>query len=164
MDKECMNRILVIEPSQMLRHAFAVALSPDYLVETTASFPDAAAIADADLVIVDAVVLQKTGMLGGKELKAVRSWPTAVIWIDSEPVADPGALIKCLRLKWPLDRDGLRKAVANCLQKIFQPSAETAKVKKVTMPVPQKVPDSEHASITTDRGERRLIELVDIVE
>ena len=33
-----MNRILVIEPSQMLRHAFAVALSPEYQVETRADF------------------------------------------------------------------------------------------------------------------------------
>ena len=33
-----MKRILVIEPSQMLRHAFAVALSPEYQVETRADF------------------------------------------------------------------------------------------------------------------------------
>jgi len=110
-----MNRILVIEPSQMLRHAFAVALSPEYQVETLADFPDESFLDRADLVVVNAATLKISEKLDGNDLDMVHAWEKPVIWIDIEQGAEPNELSQCLRLTWPIDRDGLRKAIAKLL-------------------------------------------------
>ena len=113
-----MNRILVIEPSQMLRHAFAVALSPEYQVETLADFPDESFLDRADLVVVNAATLKISEKLDGNDLDMVHAWEKPVIWIDMEQGAEPNELSQCLRLTWPIGRDALRKAIASCLQAI----------------------------------------------
>src|SRR5690349_16907375 len=93
-----MNRILVIEPSQMLRHAFAVALSPEYQVETLADFPDESFLDRADLVVVNAATLKISEKLDGNDLDMVHAWEKPVIWIDMEQGAEPNELSQCIRL------------------------------------------------------------------
>ena len=159
-----MNRILVIEPSQMLRHAFAVALSPDYQVGTLADFPDDSLLDRADLVVVNAATLKTSEKLDGNELDMVHAWEKLVIWIDTEQGADRGEFSQCLRLTWPIGRDALRKAIASCLQASPEKNEAILQRKRVTRPRSQKLQHSEDPAASTDFGEKRLIELVDIVE
>jgi hypothetical protein len=159
-----MNRILVIEPSQMLRHAFAVALSREYEVETLADFAAGRSLDRADLVVVNAAALKTSEKLDGNELDIFRAWAKPVIWIDTAQDAEPDEFSQWSRLTWPLDRDVLRKAIASCLQAIPEKSGEMLKRKKMTRPAPQKVERSEDPVGSTDLGEKRLIELVDVVE
>jgi len=159
-----MNRILVIEPSQMLRHAFAVALSPEYQVETLADFPDESFLDRADLVVVNAATLKISEKLDGNDLDMVHAWEKPVIWIDMEQGAEPNELSQCLRLTWPIDRDGLRKAIASCLQAGPEKKQAIFPRERVTRPRSQKLQHSEDSAASTNFGEKRLIELVDIVE
>jgi hypothetical protein len=159
-----MKRILVIEPSQMLRHAFAVALSPEYQVETRADFPDESLLDRIDLVVVNAATLKTCGKLNGHELEIVRAWKKPVVWLDTEQVGEPDEFSQWFRLTWPIDRDVLRKAIASCLQAIPEKSGEMLKRKKMTRPAPQTVQRPEDPAGSADLGEKRLIELVDIVE
>ena len=159
-----MHRILVIEPSQMLRHAFVVALSPEYQVETSVDFPAATLAGMADLIIVNAATLKLYAKLDGNEHEMVRAWKKAVIWMDDEENAEPGEFPTLIRLHWPIDRVGLKTAIANCLQKLPATRGQTLESNKVTPPALQTVQSSEALPISTELGEKRLIELVDIVE
>ena len=159
-----MHRILVIEPSQMLRHAFVIALSSGYQVETSVDFPAANLAGVADLIIVNAATLKFYQKLDGNERERVRAWEKPVIWIDDEETAGPGELSTFRRLHWPIDRGGLKTAMTNCLQKVPATSERTLKPKRVTPPALQKVQSSEALPISTEFAEKRLIELVDVVE
>jgi hypothetical protein len=159
-----MKRILVIEPSKMLRYAFAVALSPEYQVETLADFPDETLMDRVDLVVVNAATLKTHGKLKVPEPEIVRAWKKPVIWLDTEQVGEPGQFCQHFQSRWPIDRDDLRKAIRSCLQGIPERSAEMLKRKKITRPEPQKIQRSEDPAGSADLSEKRLIELVDIVE
>lgn len=159
-----MNRILVIEPSQMLRHAFAVALSPEYRVETLADFPNQTVLDGADLVVVNAAAFKTSEKLGGNALDTVRTWKKPVIWIDTDGGAEPNEFSPYCRLTWPVDRDGLRKAIGSCLQASPAKKEAIVQAKKVTRPGSPQAQHSENPAASTDPGEKRLIDLVDIVE
>ena len=145
-----MNRILVIEPSQMLRHAFAVALSPEYQVD----FPDESLLDRIDLVVVNAATLKTCEKLNGHEPEIVRAWKKPVVWIDTAQVAEPDEFSQWFRLTWPIDRDGLRKAITSCLQAVPEKSGEMLKRKKMTRPAPQKVQRSWRKKIDRVGGHR----------
>ena len=83
-----MHRILIIEPSQMLRHAFVIALSPEYQVETSVDFPAANLAGVADLIIVNAATLKLYEKLDGNAREVIRAWERPVIWIDDEEIAE----------------------------------------------------------------------------
>jgi hypothetical protein len=156
-----MNKILVIEPSQMLRHAFAVALAAEYQVETLADFSDETRLDKADLVVVNAATLRTSERLDRNKLDMIGASKKPVIWIDAPRGAEPNEFSQGFPLTWPVDRDGLRKAIASCLH--AKPE-EIGQRKKVTRPGSLKVQHSENPAASTDPGEKRLIELVDIVE
>ena len=159
-----MHRILIIEPSQMLRHAFVIALSPEYQVETSVGFPAANLAGVADLIIVNAATLKFYEKLDENARDVIRAWEKPVIWIDDEEIAGSRGFSTLIRLRWPIDRSGLKTAISNCLQKAPATSERTLKPKKVTPPPVQKVQSSEALPISTERGEKRLIDLVDVVE
>ena len=158
-----MHRILVIEPSQMLRHAFVIALSSGYQVETSGDFPAANLARVADLIVVNAATLKLYEKLDGNEREMVRAWEKAVIWIDDE-IAPSTESSTFIRLHWPIDRGGLKTAITNCLQNVPPMSEQTLKPKRVTPPARQTEQSSEALPISTKLAEKRLIELVDIVE
>ena len=159
-----MQKILIIEPSQMLRYAFVTALSSEYQVETRVDFPAANLAGVADLIIVNAATLKIYQKLDGNEREMVRAWEKPVIWIDDEETAGRAEFSTFIRLHWPIDRGGLKTAMTNCLQKVPPTSERTLKPKSVTPPALQKVQSSEALPISTEPGEKRLIELVDVVE
>ncbi|HEX7233382.1 MAG TPA: hypothetical protein VF452_23590 [Candidatus Binatia bacterium] len=159
-----MHRILIIEPLQILRHAFVIALSSEYEVETSADFPRANRAGMADVIIVNAASLKLNKMLDRNERDMVRAWKKPVIWIDEEETTWPGEFSTFICLQWPIDRGGLKTAIANCLQKVPARSERTLKPKRVIPPALKTVQSSEALPISAELGEKRLIELVDIVE
>ena len=60
-----MSKIFIVQPHKMLRHAFAVALSPDHEVEISKTMPASADLQGSDLAIVDAASLRERNSLTG---------------------------------------------------------------------------------------------------
>ena len=85
-----MNRILVIEPHQMLRYAFTVALCLEHQVEIVDRIPEQGALKETELVIIDAAALRGQNALAVPALSAVRSWKVPTIWIDGDGCAGAG--------------------------------------------------------------------------
>jgi hypothetical protein len=85
-----MSRILVIQPHKMLQHAFSIALFPEHQVEVAETMPDAAALKDVDLVIVDAAALRERDAMAAGELRDVQNWKTPTIWIDNASDSEGG--------------------------------------------------------------------------
>jgi hypothetical protein len=117
-----------------------------------------------DVIIVDAATLKVYEKLDGNEHEMIRVWQKPVIWIDDDEIAASGGCSTFIRLRWPIDRGGLKTAITNCLKIVPEGSERTLKPKRVTPPVLQKVQSSEALPISAELGEKRLIELVDIVE
>jgi DNA-binding NtrC family response regulator len=110
-----MSRILVIQPHKMLQHAFSIALFPEHQVQVMETIPDAAALGDAELVIVDAAALKEMGLSLAKEFRSVQNWKIPTIWIDEQSEAQTPPRDKWVRLSRPAEKDSLRKALAECL-------------------------------------------------
>ena len=160
-----MQKILVIEPYQILRHAFAIALSLDYEVETVAQFPAAELVKEPDLIIIDAAALQEKRLLPAEQ-SAMQNRKIPVIWIDGEETAQRFESVKRFRrLSWPLGREALKKAVAGCLEKAAQTGSKFAKPRAVPpSSVSEPVEQSTESPSLASGGPKKLIELVDIVE
>ena len=110
-----MSRILVIQPHKMLQHAFSVALFPEHRVEVMEMIPDAAAVKDIDLVIVDAAALRQRNSLATRELDDVQNWKTPTIWIDGATVTQAPTREKLVVIDQAISKDALQKALAECL-------------------------------------------------
>ncbi len=161
-----MYKILIVEPYLILRHAFAMALSPNYQVETVAQFRDAGRM-EPDLIIIDAAALQERGLLNVDEQSAIQDREIPIIWIDGGKTAQRSESAKRFCLTWPLDGEALKKAVAGCLEKAGPTSSKVPKPR--TMPPASSSSkavqrSAESAPLSANGGEKKLIELVDIVE
>ena len=161
-----MSKILVIEPHKILRHAFAIALSNARQVEIVAAFPEAGLLSAADLVIVDGAALRQQNSLTEKNIRAIEKRKLPTIWIDFDgetPMPENDAL---RRFKWPVEKDTLRKAVTECLGSIdgfARADSKTAKAGEAPASMNRKSVDatSPHSRAV---GEKKVIELVDVVE
>jgi DNA-binding LytR/AlgR family response regulator len=160
-----MSKIFIVQPHKMLRHAFAVAVSPDHEIETSKTMPAPADLQGSDLAIVDAASLRECGSLTASALNAVQSWKIPTIWIDNDLEIQAPARDKLLRLKAPFDKETLKKTVAQCLEQsgANQPAPKTKN--RATSPAPSKVkPPEAKSSQSAADAEKKFIELVDIVE
>ena len=146
-----MTRLLLIEPDKMLRHAFMVALSPDFQVECSEALPNTTP-KDYDAVIVDAVALKARETKSARTLHTTQEWHLPIVWIEDGQATQTQPLDLCIRLSRPVAKEALRQALAQCLSPSATPkSAERAKRK-----APQPVDDAPSAG--------NFIELVDVVE
>jgi hypothetical protein len=151
----------------MLQQAFAFALAAEHQILVIDSIPESEAAPEADLAIVDAAALRDGGSAAMRQLNAIRSWQIPVIWFGTESPAVEWAQRKFVRLAPPLDRESLKKVVADILGSSSQgPSpAATPKPKQVTaaaseQPKPKEVPASSLAS----ENKKKVIELLEVVE
>ena len=156
-----MTKVLLVEPDKMLRHALNTALFPEFEIRTVQRFPDAAPT-DIDVVIVDAAALQK---LEPKSVPAVRpaaEWQLPLVWIEGVTSMEP-PVKRCIRLSWPVAKDALRGALAQCLK-----DRSEAKVGRAASTIPKKIQstskrrEKNEPIVANDDG--RFIELVDVVE
>jgi hypothetical protein len=160
-----MSKILVIEPHQMLRHAFVAALSPEHLVIVTERIPAPGSLPETELIIIDAAALREQNSLGKQELNNTQSWQLPTIWIDTAAASQTPTIKKIVPLSWPLEKVVLQKAVTECLGKAKAAIAPSAPRKESAPPVPAKVkPQQATKSPSALDGGKQLIELVDVVE
>jgi hypothetical protein len=146
----------------MLQHAFSVALFPEHQVQVMERIPDAAALKDVDLVIVDAVALRQRDSLAQQELSEVQNWKTPTIWIDKDADSQAPTREKLMLLQAPSGKDLLVRAMAQCLGTV-----ETRK----QAPNPIRSDEARPASTTgtakpqrATNVEENFIELVEVVE
>jgi hypothetical protein len=144
----------------MLQHAFSVALFPEHQVEVMEMIPDAAAVKNVDLVIVDAAALRERDSLATRELGDVQNWKTPTIWIDRAAVAQAPTSDKLMVIDQPIGKDALQKALAECLGTVnAAKQSVNAKSSRAESPSSTKEENNE----TTD-VEGQVIDLVEIVE
>ena len=161
-----MSKIFVIEPHQMLRHAFAAALSPEHLVIASERIPESGSLAEIELIIIDAAALRERNLLGGQELNSIGSWRLPTIWIDAGAAPETPTIKKIVSLSWPLEKAVLQKAVTQCLGNVKTAIVPSAALKKESAPPsPAKAkPQQAKKSQSVPDGGKQLIELVDVVE
>ncbi|HEY7219456.1 MAG TPA: hypothetical protein VH985_13815 [Candidatus Binatia bacterium] len=161
-----MSKILIIEPYKILRHAFAIALSNAHPVEIVTTIPDAGTLLSADLVIVDAAALRQQNTWTEQGIGAVQNRKLPTIWIDFDGKTPVLAEDRLRRFKWPLEKDTLRKAVAECLGRIDGASPLGPKTaKEAEAPASTKRRSTELTPLRSVPGaEKKVIELVDVVE
>ena len=161
-----MSKILVIEPYKILRHAFAVALSNVRQVEIVAAFPEAGLVSGADVVIVDGAALRQQNSLTEKRIRIIERRKLPTIWIDFDgETAMPGN-DAFRRFKWPVEKDALRKTVTEYLERIDRLSlgdSKTAKAEKAPASTNVESIDATSPHLRAG-GEKKVIELVDVVE
>lgn len=153
-----MSKILIVEPHKMLRHAFAVALSPEHEIDIAKAFPPPDALKGIDMAIVDAASLRESAGVSA-DVSSVESWRLPIIWIDDKSA---GAAENLLCLKPPLDREALKRAVSQCSQQSDK-KAPGAKPKSRVPFASKSQPPKLSLPSAADDG-KKFIELVDVVE
>jgi hypothetical protein len=107
----------------MLQQAFVFALAAEHQIRVTEKTPELEAARDIDLAIVDTAALRAGDLAAEPELSAIRSWQIPIIWVGGEAPAAESAAHKWVRLSLPLDRESLKKALADCLGSSKTPAA-----------------------------------------
>jgi hypothetical protein len=156
-----MSKVLLIEPDKMLRQAFMVALFPEFQIQAVEAIPDTAPD-DFDALIVDAAALQERAPKSARMIRVVTGWHLPIIWIDGDqpgPASDPA---QCIRLKRPVAKEALRRALAQCLSPSAAPKS-TVSAEPVKTPLGKKTRTKKAVDIAAG-GNRIFIELVDVVE
>ena len=155
-----MSKVLLIEPDKMLRQAFMVALFPEFQIQIVEAIPEAAP-KDFDAMIVDAAALREQGK-SARVIRAVTGWHLPIIWIDGDqpgPASDPAQWI---RLKSPVAKEVLRRALAQCLSATAAPKS-TVSAEPAKTPLGKKTRPKKAVDIAASEN-RNFIELVDVVE
>ncbi len=157
-----MSKVLLVEPDKMLRHALSTALFPEFEIRAVQRFPDALPN-DVDVVIVDAAALQALEPQSMPGVRSIVEWQLPVVLIERSKAIEPAAVKPCVRLTWPVAKDVLRGALAQCLngrsnQKIARAAATPS---KQAQSAPRR---KEKPAPVPANDDGRFIELVDVVE
>lgn len=153
-----MSKILIVEPYKMLRHAFAVALSPDHEIDITKTFPPPETLKVVDIAIIDAMSLRESAG-PSSDLSSAASWRLPIIWIDDKPA---GVAENLFCLKPPVDRETLKRAVEQFAQQSDKKVPAGKPKSRAPAASKSKLPPPSLSSAAED--EKQFIELVDVVE
>ncbi len=162
-----MSRILVIEPYKMLRHAFAVAL-----FERSSGRRCNYHCGGGDIVRPRSSDCRWSGAAGAKLIDApatfdaVQNWKFPIIWIDAGAETQVPGGDRLLHLKWPIDKDALKKAIVECLGRVNGSNGWLILRSRAEQD-PRLQRRESRAELKSSRpadGEKKFIELVDVVE
>jgi hypothetical protein len=157
-----MSRILIIQPSKMLRHALAIALSPEHQLQFMASLPELADLTEVDGVIVDAATLRDHDALTTREVRAVQGWKIPTVWIDGAGALQAPVRKTLVQLKHPVRKEDLQKALADSLgPAVESKQSATASEGHTAARATPKTKKSKEAAGPADN---RFIELLEVVE
>jgi len=149
----------------MLQHAFSVALFPEHQVQVMERIPDASALKDVDLVIVDAASLRQRASLAQQELREVESWKIPTIWIDKDADSQAPTRNKLTLLQAPSSKDALQRAMAECLTKPDAGMEATNAARSgAAAPPSTRGAEKKQGVAAATNVEGNLIELVEVVE
>jgi hypothetical protein len=156
-----MSKIVVVEPDRMLQRAFMMALFPEHELKMLDELPEAAP-KDFAAMIVDLAALRDCGSSTGRDQKLLRrfDWPLLVIEAeDGNRIADRGNLV---RIKRPVTKESLQKALAICLTNKAGPTTTLAKTQAPAMK--SKPRSAKHKRPGRAEPPRAYIELTEVVE
>ena len=157
-----MSRLLLIEPDKMLRHAFMVALYPEFQIQAVASIPETSP-RDVNALIVDAAALQEREPESARKIHVLAHWRVPIIWVGGDETAQTPQGDRSMRLKRPVSREALRHALAQCLNAEAAPKSnntESTATRKTARPRQR----NNHKAQGSVLAEGDVIELVDVVE
>jgi len=147
----------------MLRHALAVALTPDHQAQFVDALPQAPALQNIDGIIVDAAMLRQGAKPSPVDLETVQRWRVPTLWIDdSEPALKP-ARVDWITVKMPVQRERLLKALFDCLNPAGGSTAPRRSEAKTALPAKTRVKKNTEANTAT-KPASNVIELVEVVE
>ena len=158
-----MSKILLIEPDRMLQQAFIMALFPEHQVKVAHPIPELAP-EETELLIVDAVALQRREALSAQQLRLLAAWKLPMIWVGGDQLIPAALRGKVVGIEPPLVKQDLQRALAQCLGKTAIPKrdggapagrSETRAVAK---------PRALRKTIAAPSDSGQFIELVDVVE
>jgi len=157
-----MSKVLVIQPSRMLRHALVCALFPDHEVHALESIPDCGFVEQFDAVIIDTDALEETFASGAEPLRVIESWKIATVCIDGKMSSTTAPRGRLRLLSLPVTQETLRDALAQSL--VDGNNGVGARGLREAGNSP--VTDSGKANAAFDAGRQQteVIELVDVVE
>jgi hypothetical protein len=158
-----MSHILLIEPDRMLRQAFTIALFPEHQVKVAHSIPESAT-EEADVIIVDAVALQRREPISAQQLRLLAAWKLPMIWVDGNQLVPAAIRDKVVRIEPPLVKEGLQRALAQCLGKTAIPKRDGNAVSARSETPSVAKPKAKRISDSAQRAGESFIELVDVVE
>jgi hypothetical protein len=159
-----MSRLLIIQPHKMLQHAFSVALFPEHQVQVMERIPDAAALKDVDLVIVDVAALRQRDSLAQRELNEVQSWKTPTIWLDKDADSQAPTREKLVLLQALPGKDSLVKAMAECLGTPGTGNQAANLIRGGAVPASTTETAKQQGATPVTHAEENFIELVEVVE
>jgi hypothetical protein len=160
-----MAKILLVEPRRPLQQAISLSLSRGHDVETRDSITAAelAQLKDWNLLILDASGLIENDQLSRELVRAIQVYPTPILWLEDEDLAQRPKRDKFLALRIPLEKNSLESAVDDLLDDKTpekkpalpeEPGPEARVSKSGLKKVQGETPDQESFN---------FIELVDVV-
>lgn len=156
-----MSKILLIEPSKMLQHAFVLALFPEHEVEIISNIGDAAK-GTPDLAIIDAATLRDAA-IAAPGAKLNRNLRLPMIRIGGDAGADSNTAEVAV-LSIPFTKEELRAAITQALNSAPSNTAVRTEEAPLESTSPRKAKAAKGAAKKQDAEDRQVIELVDVFE
>jgi hypothetical protein len=148
-----MAKVLLVEPHKVLQQALALSLFPEHDVRVVESIDGSAvsALADVELLIVDAAALREKDQFTAELRRALEASKLAVLWIDES--GDPPKRERLAAIARPVDSATLQSVVAALL-----PGAAAKPPSK------QRDEQKTEKIAAKEAAESPLIDLVEVVE
>ena len=163
-----MGKILLVEPSRILRQAIRLSLFPENEVRVEERITDSKAesLAEYDLVILDGPELREHGWWSPELDQTIERSGVPVLWLEDEDGVQTSKREKQLILKKPIMKEALQTAVAS----FFSPSGPEKKQSRRSAPPDDKAQaagkaeDEEPPAVSSSQEAFEFIDLVDAVE
>jgi len=163
-----MGKILLVEPSRILRQAIRLSLFPENEVRVEERITDSKAesLEEYDLVILDGPELREHGWWSPELDQTIERSGAAVLWLEDEDGVQTSKQEKQLILKKPIVREALQTAVAS----FFSPSGPEKKQSRRSAPpedkprATEKTEAEEPPAVSSLQETFEFIDLVDAVE
>lgn len=157
-----MSKILIVEPQRMLQHALVAALAPEYELQLVAELGKVGAEFDAQ--VVDVAALRAAGAWNQQALTALKITQLPTVLLDGAEPVEITERAGLVRLQAPIDRDGLRAALRQCLGGAGEKTAPAKPRPKRARPAPVEKASAAELATVPAGAQAAVIELTEVVE
>ncbi|MFQ5904289.1 MAG: hypothetical protein ACE5JO_11420 [Candidatus Binatia bacterium] len=162
-----MGKILLIEPSKILRQAIALSLFPEHevQVEESISASGVGSLKDYDLLIVDGAALRESDQLAPEITRAIQGSKIPTLWLEGEEPSRPPKREKLFIVKKPIERETFQSTLAGLLSPQSVPKKGTVSLAAVGAEAsrPKRAAKKSRAE-APQQTKFQFIDLVDVVE
>jgi hypothetical protein len=158
-----MSKILLIEPSRMLQHAFVLALFPEHDIEIAADMRATLTHSSGvDLAIIDAATLRQRNPAPVDVPGTSANRPFPILWIDTT-ASTATSSSRTTQLALPFSKEELRAAVGKLLQTAAVGNEKEASRGNAPAAAPRHG-RSPKSVASKGESDKKIIELVEVVE